>query len=120
MNNLIKKSFYSFAWLTLVTQSNLTSAMNLWNDKVQQWMKWTDNTADVAVQNLVGTLATFLTILAVLYALYWGFNILTAGWDDEKVSKWKTILIQALLWLLVIWLAYSVISWLVKLILPTA
>lgn len=83
-------------------------------------VKGTNNTADVAVQNLIGKLATFLTILAVMYALYGGFNILTAGGEEDKVKKGKTILIQALLGLVVIWLSYSIVSWLITLILPSA
>lgn len=120
MNNLIKKSLYSTAWLALAMQSSLVWAMNFWTDKVSTWVKWTNNTADIAVQNLISTLATFLTILAVIYALYGWFNILTAGWEEDKVKKWKTILIQALIWLVVIWLAYSIVSWLITLVLPSA
>lgn len=120
MNNLVRNSLYSTLWVVLATQNNLVWAMNFGSDKVQTWVKWTNNTADVAVQNLISTLATFLTILAVIYALYGWFNILTAWGEEDKVKKWKTILIQALIWLVVIWLAYSIVSWLITLILPSA
>lgn len=127
MNNLVKKSIYSTVWAVSALQvaiSNASSGGGGWMDFnpgwVQSWVKWTNNTADVAIQNLVGKLATFLTILAVMYALYWGFNILTAWGEEEKVKKGKTILIQALIWLVVIWLSYSIVSWLITLILPSA
>lgn len=54
---------------------------------------------------------TFLYLIAVMYALWGGFQILTAGGDDKKVSAGKTILIQAGLGLLVIWLSGTIISW---------
>lgn len=125
MNNLVKKSIYSTVWAVSALQIAISNAwwggwMNFNPTWVQGWVKWTNNTADVAVQNLIGKLATFLTILAVMYALYWGFNILTAWGEEDKVKKGKTILTQALLWLVVIWLSYSIVSWLITLILPSA
>ena len=49
------------------------------------------------------------------FALYGGFQILTAGWDEEKVKKWKTTLINAVIGLIVIFLASQIISWIVGL-----
>lgn len=124
MNNLVKKSIYSSVAGITALQVAVSNAgwgwMNFNAAWVQGWVKGTNNTADVAIQNLIGKLATFLTILAVLYALYGGFNILTAGGEEDKVKKGKTILTQALLWLVVIWLSYSIVTWLITLILPSA
>jgi hypothetical protein len=55
----------------------------------------------------------FLALAAVLYGLWGGFNILTAGWDDNKVKAGKTILINAWIWLVIIFLVYSVVTWLI-------
>lgn len=117
MKNILRKSLYSAAWVALVAQNTISNAaLDFWPGKAQQ-VAWTTETADNAVMKLVGNLATFLSLVAVLYALWGWFQILTAWGEDDKVKKWKTILIQALLWLVVIWLAYSVVSWLVTLIL---
>lgn len=43
-------------------------------------------TAENAVQSLVGNAMTFLGIVAVLYGIYGGFLIVTAGGDDGKVK----------------------------------
>jgi len=59
-------------------------------------------------------------ILNVVFALWGGFNILTAGGDEEKVKKGKTILIQAAIGLVVIFLASSIVQWIVSSILGTA
>lgn len=120
MNKVLKNLSYSLVGVALVSVNSITQAMNFGSEKVQTWVKWTNNTVDVAAQNLIWTLATFLTIIAVIYALYGWFNILTAGWAEDSVKKWKTILIQALIWLVVIWLSYSIVSWLITLILPSA
>ncbi len=66
---------------------------------------------DQAIQHYTNNLLSFLYLIAVLYAIWWGFLILTAWGDDEKVSKWKTILIQWALWLTVIWLSWTIVKW---------
>jgi hypothetical protein len=83
MNSLIKKSIYSTIWALSALKFTISNAwwgwwMNFNPGWVQWGVKWTNNTIDVAAQNLISKLATFLTIVAVIYALYWGFNILTA------------------------------------------
>jgi hypothetical protein len=47
--------------------------------------------------------------------LYGGFQILTAGGDEEKVKKGKTTLIQAVIGLIVIFLASNIIRWVIGL-----
>ncbi|MBW7954331.1 hypothetical protein H3C61_00760 [Candidatus Gracilibacteria bacterium] len=64
-----------------------------------------------AVQFYVNFLMTFLYLIAVMFALWGGFQILTAGGDDDKVKKGKTILIQGAMGLLVIWLAGTIVKW---------
>lgn len=110
MNKLQKIGYSSIA---LMVWAKEAMAINFGQNKVAADLKWQDTTADVAIQWLVNKAMAFLWILAVLYAIYGGFQILTAWWDDGKVKKWKTILFQALLGLLVIFLAYSIVSWLI-------
>jgi hypothetical protein len=71
-------------------------------------------TADSVIQVWLANLLNFLYLAAVLIWIWWGFNILTASWDEEKVKKWKTIIIQALIWIVVIFLAGSIIDWLLN------
>ncbi|MCP4524253.1 MAG: hypothetical protein GY828_08605 [Candidatus Gracilibacteria bacterium] len=67
------------------------------------------------IQGYINTLMTFLSVLAVLLVLFGGFNILTAGGDEEKVKKGKTIIIQAAIGLLVIFLARVLVTWVLSL-----
>jgi hypothetical protein len=93
----------------------MASAINFdssWNAK--DWsLAWTAKTLDQVIQWWMTYLVWFLYLIAIIMMIYGGFNILTAGWDEEKVKKGKTILMQAVGWLIVVFIANSVISWLI-------
>lgn len=66
------------------------------------------------LDNMLGFLVGLLYFIAVLFALWGGFQILTAGGDEEKVKKGKTTLIQAVIGLIVIFLASQIINWIIN------
>lgn len=70
--------------------------------------------ASVFVQDIVKYLLTFITIVAVVYIIYAWFKVLTAWWNDEEVKKSKATLINIFLWILLMWLAYSIVQWMIK------
>ncbi len=120
MKQAINKWFYSLVWAASIIQAGTAdAAMIIWSDKVQDWMKWSTESIDQSVQTMIITGMTFLYLIAVVYGLWWGFNILTAAWDEEKVKKWKTIIMHAIIWLVVIWLVWSIINWVVTQLLWT-
>jgi len=53
----------------------------------------------------------FLALIGVCYGLWGGFQIVTAGGEEEKVKKGRTILIQVAIGLVVIFLANSIVQW---------
>lgn len=55
-----------------------------------------------------------MTLIAVIYALWAGWNIMTAGGDEEKVKKGRTTIIQIAIGIIVMWLAYSVVSFIIS------
>jgi hypothetical protein len=118
---MVKKALFSTLALVLVAQNEVTNAaIGFGEQNVQSGIQGSNQTADIAVQNLVSTAAMFLAIVAVLYAIWGGFNILTAGGEEEKVKKGKTVLIQAGIGLVVIWLANSIVQWIItKLLAPS-
>jgi len=109
MKNLTKKAFYTGTWLALAGLNSVNAA-NYGLDKVRQDTGSTES-ADGAIQTLITNALAFLGVVAVLFIIYAGFMILTAGWDDEKVKKGKSIIIQALIWIVIIFLAYSIVNW---------
>lgn len=100
----------------VAAQASLASAaINFGTEaSVKGEIKGSTQTADQAIQDLIGNAIAFLYILAVVYALWGGFNILTAGGDEEKVKKGKTVLIQAGIGLVVIFLASSIVRWILN------
>ncbi|MGE4443874.1 MAG: hypothetical protein AB7E37_02700 [Candidatus Altimarinota bacterium] len=115
----IKKTSYgvagvvlsSMASLSAFAQSDTTFGVNKASTTGQNLE---NRPLSEAVQYYVNFLMTFLYLIAVLYALWGGFLILTAGGEDDKVTKGKTILIQGGLGLLVIWLAGTIVKWILS------
>ena len=73
----------------------------------------TSNNFVATLDNILGYLIGLLYFVAIVFALYGGFQILTAGWDEEKVKKGKTTLINAVIGLVVIFLASSIVNWVI-------
>ena len=111
----MKKSLYAIAWVALMTLNQVNAAINP-GTVSNQWIVTTWR-ADEVVQRYIANILWFLYLIAVLYWLWGGFNILTAGWDEDKVKTWKTIIINALLWIVVIFLVGTIVELLIKAIL---
>lgn len=121
MNNLVKKSLYATAGTALVAMNSVNSVLaNAPETTFGISKAWTTagrletTDLDVTIQSYVNFLMTFLYLIAVLYALWGGFQILTAGGDDDKVSKGKTILIQGATGLFVIWISGTIIKFILS------
>lgn len=108
----MKNALYAIAGTALVGMNSANAAINFTGEAVQDKIKGTTESAEIAIQNIVGNITLFLNIIAVLYFLWWGFNILTAAGDEEKVKKGRTVIVQALIGLVVIFLASTVVEWL--------
>lgn len=111
MKKTIKSVAYAAAWAWLLAINSANAAIDFWKEKVDTRIRGSENDAVVVIQTWIANISIFLSIVAVIFILWAGFQILTAAWDEEKVKKWKTIIIQAFIWLLVIFIAYSVVDW---------
>ena len=112
MKNVVKSGFYSIIALMLVWLNTVNAVISpiAWgtvNTNIR-----TEWSAEVVIQTWMANILGFLYIAAVIIAIWWGFNILTAAWDEEKVKKGKTILIHAIIGIVIIYLAGSIIEWL--------
>ncbi len=114
MKKAIKRSIYGLvAWVTLAQTAITRADIDTWMGNINSNVVWTDAPLDQAIQSLMVTSMKYLSVLAVLYGLWWGFHILTAAWDEDKVKKWKTIIVHTVIWLVVIWLVGSIVRWVV-------
>jgi len=115
--NTIKKLMYTWVWIGatwLMTMKSFAASWTFGIDKAST-LKIETESAEGAIQRYTNTAMWFLALLAIMYALYWGFLIMTAGGEDEKVSTGKKILIQWGIGLLVIFLAGSIVKWVIGL-----
>jgi len=118
MKNLVKflkKGIYTGIGALFIVIEIANAAINPKTNTMNQGMV-TAWTADTVVQWYISNALGFLYLIAVLYAIWWGFNILIAAWEEEKVKTWKTVIIHALIWVVVIFLAGTVVSWLMGLL----
>lgn len=117
MKNILGKSFYSILWIILLTQNIVSaSAFDVTSNSEAGKLKWNswDNMVTI-IESIVAYVVWLLYLIAVIVVLYWGFLILTAGWDEEWVKKWKKAIVNGAIWLVVIFLASSLVTWLVGL-----
>lgn len=109
----IQKGLYSLVGLAATTSAALAGPFD---GKPVTIGGTSTNSAEVTVQNLMDRALLFLSIMAVLYAIWGGFQIITAGGDEEKVKKGRTIIIQVVIGIIVIWLARSIVTWVINLV----
>lgn len=83
-----------------------------WVEVVKDAIQWaeTEKKASEYIQDIVIYVLSFMAIVAVLYIIYAWFNILTAAWDDDKVTQSKKTIMYVALWLLVMFLAASIVG----------
>ncbi len=115
--NAIKTLAYSAVAASAAVSSNAFAAIVAegGTGKVNETLKGRgDQTLESSVQGIISFITNLLYLIAVAYALYGGFLILTSGGDEEKVKKGKTILMHGAIGLLVIFLASSIVSFILR------
>lgn len=110
MTTVQKFGYASLASMFAVTQT--FAALNFGKEKAADLAGGT-GTGEQAIMNLIKSFLQFVTIIAVVYVLWAGFQILTAGGDEEKVKTGRKIVIQVIIGIVVMWLAYAVVSWVI-------
>lgn len=83
-----------------------------------KWVSWlvTDGTASAYIQKIIIYFLTFLKLVAVILIIYAWFNMLTSAWDEEKAKKSKTIIVFAIIWLLIIYLAWPITNFIIDIL----
>ena len=82
------------------------SVIAFWWSKVCENVK--DNTK--IIFTLINWFNTFLSIIIVLMLIYWGFLIMTSGWDEEKSKKAKNIFLYSFIGLLILFASYLILT----------
>ena len=112
MLHKIQGAFYSAMGMALVWITSAHAAVGFdKSNQVNNDLIGSGQTADNVLETWIGYLTGFLYLIAIAMILWGAFNILTAAGDEEKVKKWKTVLLQAVAGLIVVFLANSIILW---------
>jgi hypothetical protein len=112
VKNIAQNTFYVALTAALMGVQNVLAAIDPNRGQVNQGIV-TEGSAEVVIQVWIERLLGFLYIVAVVYALWGGFNILTAAGEDDKVGTGKKIIIQALIGIAVIFLAGSIVQFVI-------
>ncbi len=102
---IILSLIFSFKWVYAI----------FWEEKIRDNIQSTNRNLAFSVEKYIEYLLGFLLFVAVVYWLYWWALVLTASWDEEKVKKWRKSLFMALIWIVIIFLAWPLVRFLVDL-----
>lgn len=115
MKSLVRNSFYSVMWMALIGLSAVNATDIKASQPTSTWDNWTTGTFINTLDKMLWYIIGLLYFVAVAYALYGWFMILTAGWEEDRVKKGKTTLINAIIGLIVIFLASQIVNWIIGL-----
>lgn len=101
-------------------QNPYVEESNWWNTKdinvVWSWSGQKDAFVNV-VKWAINWILGILALIALIILMYWWFQMVTSAWDEDKYNAWFTILKHAAQWLILIgiaWFVVSIIFWLVN------
>ena len=115
MKKLWKNTIYSILLFLLLNLNYVNAALSVKGTKNPTTLENTGGGDFVStIESIVWYIIWLLYLVAVIFGLYAWFQILTAWWDEEKVKKWKTTMINVAIWLIVIFLSSSIINWLIE------
>jgi len=89
-------------------ECNIQSGIDIVKDTVN-WIE-TERTFSEYVQDIVKYLLGFVSIVAIIYIIYAWFRILTWNWNEDTLKKQKMTILYVIIWILTMWLAYSIVK----------
>lgn len=92
---------------------------------IENWPRvaWVDGNTEGklidVIKGFVNWILWLLWLIALVMLLRWGFQMLTAAWDETRYGNGYTLLKNAAIWLAIIWFAWFIVSimfWLANLL----
>ncbi len=115
IKDLFETSKNEIPYCTDRQDCSLQNGANIVANDVSDLVK--TETATQYAQRVAKNILGVLGIVGVLFVIWAGFQILTAGGDDDKVKAGKTIITNVAIGFVVIFLAWSVVSFVINKIL---
>ena len=75
---------------------------------------------DNVVKSLVNRVLGILGLIALIVVLYGGFLMLTARDSEENYSKWRKVIKAGIIWLIIIGIAWFILSLIFRLIVQSS
>lgn len=75
----------------------------------------TDVKFSVFIQDIVIYLLWFVSLIAVIYIIWAWFRVLTSWWDEEELKKAKKTIIYVIVWILIMWFAWTITTFIINL-----
>lgn len=122
---LILSFLFLWFWFFVIKNSYVNAASEdcswFWANFADCWIgdikvAWTasaDTTKDsliVSIKTFINRILGMLALITLVILLRWGFQMVTAAWDDGKYKEWMKILKQAWFGLAFIWLSRLIVS----------
>jgi len=91
-------------------------SLSWWISQVWNKVDWivNDRTFSQYIQDIIAYLIWFLFFVALVYVLYAWFKILVSSWEEEELKKSKSIIAYVIIWIILIFLAYSIVNFVMK------
>jgi hypothetical protein len=81
------------------------------DDVAVQWTwAWQKEWLIDVVRNVVNRVLGILALIALIILLWWGFQMVTSAGDEGKFDNWFKILKNAAFGLVMIWVAWFIVS----------
>lgn len=74
----------------------------------------TQQSASEYIQSVALYLLTFVSLIAVLYIVYAGFQIMTGNGDEEKLKHSKQTVIYVIIGIILMWLAWPITTFIFR------
>ena len=108
--NIAKLATAGVGLSTLTINSAAFAASGINFGTVNTQIAGTTENADTAITTIFNNAALFIFLIAVCYGVYGGYLYLTASGEEEQTKKAKVIFKQVAIGILIIFLAYSIVT----------
>ncbi|MDP5039119.1 MAG: pilin [Candidatus Gracilibacteria bacterium] len=86
-------------------------AMDFGTDKVDNKLKGGTGDFITTITNIISYLVGLVFLIAIVYGIYAGFQILVSGGDDGKVKEGKKTMIYVVIGLTILLISSVIVNW---------
>lgn len=107
---------YAIIWLLLVKFATKIITLILGNyDVSSSWMvqfknAWWLSWLVEMFLNIINWVNSFVAIVTIIMIMYAWMLIILSDWDEEKLKKWRTIIIYAFIWIFILVASYWILT----------